>query len=338
MTASRAAHWPRPAGFGLVGVLVLSLGFVGVGPAVAAGAVGSVTTVPVQAASVSVPVAVQTGRTKPRAWVTAVLERQASGAVRVSVSSNARKVKITFRTAKNKKRSATIRVRAGQGSKYLPGGSNKVFVQARRTSKLRASRRVAAVEPAQTPPPTTPVGTTPPPTTTATQPTVWRDDADGNGTLDYVIDMESDGYYEAILIDDNVNGRFEIALVYAALTSGILFDQNEDGYFEIVGIDANRDTIMERVFYDADSDGYPEQQYLDLIGPDGVADTWVVSTASTGTQQENESANDMMVQHIVTMQQMRQLDPWSTGYIHYNSTPSLLRDGYSSSCLQCRRW
>lgn len=322
-----------------MGALMFSLGLVSVGPAVAAGALGGVTTVPVQAAraaAASMSVAVPTGTKKPRAWVTAVRQTPASGEVLVSVSSNARKVKITFRTAKNKKRSATIRVRAGQAAKSLPAGSHTVFAQAKSTSKLRASRKVAAVEPAQTP--STPVATTPPPTSTPSQPTVWREDMDGNGTLDYVIDMESDGYYEAILIDDNLNGRFEIALVYAALTSGILFDQNEDGYFEIAGIDTNRDTIMDRVFYDADSDGYPENQYLDLIGPDGVADTWVVTTATTGTQQANESANDMMVQHIVTMQQMRQLDPWSTGYIHYSSTPSLLRDGYSSSCLQCRRW
>ena len=63
---------------------------------------------------------------------------------------------------------------------------------------------------------------------------------------------------------------------------------------------------------------------VDSIGPDGLADTWV-DTRVTSRDAQDRAANDLMVQNIVALNQLRQLDPWSTAYIPYNPAPSLLR-------------
>jgi hypothetical protein len=102
-------------------------------------------------------------------------------------------------------------------------------------------------------------------------------------------------------------------------------DANQDGYFETVALDADRDGRPERLFYDGDRDGYPEWQSLDLVGPDALADTWVDARVPSGNLQQDRAANDLMVQNIVRLNQLRQLDPWSTGYIPYSAAPSLLR-------------
>jgi Zn-dependent metalloprotease len=81
-------------------------------------------------------------RKKPRAVVRGFSVTLPSGKVRVSVTSNAKKVKLIYRTAKNKKRTATIRLRAGAASKTLAKGSKKIYAQALATSRLRASLRI----------------------------------------------------------------------------------------------------------------------------------------------------------------------------------------------------
>ena len=90
-------------------------------------------------------------------------------------------------------------------------------------------------------------------------------------------------------------------------------------------MDADRDGHAERMYYDGDRDGYPEFQCLDAIGPDGLADTWFDTRVSSGNPQQDGAANDLMVQNIVALNQLRQLDPWSTAYIPYDPAPSLLR-------------
>ena len=88
--------------------------------------------------------------------------------------SNARKVTLTYRSAKNTKRTATIRLRRGWGQKTLAVGSHKIRAQARATSRLRASKVVLLQ--AKPPPVTvTPPATVTPPTlppVTETRPTV----------------------------------------------------------------------------------------------------------------------------------------------------------------------
>lgn len=138
-------------------------------------------------------------------------------------------------------------------------------------------------------------------------------------------DWDSDGRYEAVLFDDDRNGRFERIFLDAGITTGLIQDANQDGYFETVALDADRDGRPERLFYDGDRDGYPEWQCLDLVGPDALADTWVDTRVPSGNLQQDRAANDLMVQNIVRLNQLRQLDPWSTGYIPYSAAPSLLR-------------
>jgi hypothetical protein len=88
---------------------------------------------------------VQAVKKKPHATLTATAVVLASGKVRVSVSSNAKKVKLTYRTAKNKKRTATIKIRQGAGVRTLAKGSKNIRAAALKTAKLRASLKVRVV-------------------------------------------------------------------------------------------------------------------------------------------------------------------------------------------------
>ena len=97
---------------------------------------------------------------KPRASLTASYVTLPSGKIRVTVSSNAKKVKLTYRTAANKKRTATITIRKGTGAKTLPKGSKRIVAQAKATSKLRTGVKIR-VQP-YTPPVVTPPVVTPP--------------------------------------------------------------------------------------------------------------------------------------------------------------------------------
>ncbi len=76
---------------------------------------------------------------KPRALVAGTVRVLGSGKVRVSVTSNAKKVKVAYRTAKNKKRTATITIRKGKGARTLARGSKAIRAQAKATKKLKAS-------------------------------------------------------------------------------------------------------------------------------------------------------------------------------------------------------
>jgi Tol biopolymer transport system component len=90
----------------------------------------------------SQPLSVQAAKKKPRASLTAAAVVLASGKVRVSVTSNAKKVKLAYRTAKDKKRTAILKIRKGQGTKTLAKGAKITYAQAKATSKLRVSVKV----------------------------------------------------------------------------------------------------------------------------------------------------------------------------------------------------
>jgi hypothetical protein len=150
-------------------------------------------------------------------------------------------------------------------------------------------------------------------------------DADGNGTPDHQYDLDTDGRYELALFDADRNGRFEGIYMETDALSGLFLDQNGDSYFELLALDADRNGSTERVLLDADRDGYAELQCLDYVGPDGIADTWVDTRTTVTSSPGDQAANDLMVKNIVTLNQLRQLNPASTGYIPYNPAPSLLR-------------
>jgi hypothetical protein len=240
---------------------------------------------------------------KPRATVSGSVLRMPAGQLRVSVRSSARKVRLTWRTAAKRTRSATIRIRRGAGGATLRRGSSRVRARALATRRLRASAPVRL------------------------RPNPWRSDVDGNGTADYRYDGDGDGRYEMVLFDDDRNGRFETIFLDAGAMSGLFKDADGDGYLETVGLDADRDGRLERIFFDGDRDGYPEWQCLDLVGPDGLAETWVDARAPSGNPGQDRAAGELMVQNIVTLNQLRQLDPWSAGYVPYDPAPSLLRSG-----------
>ena len=243
------------------------------------------------------PAAAHTGR----ASITGTYMTLASGRVQVSVRSDAARVKLAYRTRTGRYRSKFVRVRDGEAAAVLAKGSRDVTARALRTSRLRASARVSM------------------------RPNPLLQDMDGNGTTDYQYDLDTDGRYELVLFDNDQNGRFEAVFLDAGVTTGVFRDHNDDGFFEFVAVDADRDGNAERMYYDGDRDGYPEFQCLDAIGPDGVADTWFDTRVSSGNPQQDGAANDLMVQNIVALNQLRQLDPWSTAYIPYDPAPSLLR-------------
>ncbi len=60
----------------------------------------------------------------------------------MKVASNARKVKLTYRTAQGKKRTRVIVIREGRGRKTLRSGSKRISAKTRATWRLRKSRRI----------------------------------------------------------------------------------------------------------------------------------------------------------------------------------------------------
>jgi len=223
-----------------------------------------------------------------------------TGRVHVAVASNAARVKLTYRNSDGRSRWRIVRIRGGKAAATLASGSRNLKARALATSRLRASGRVRL-----------------------RRNPVLRD-VDGNGIRESHYDLDTDGSYETVLFDDNGNGRFEIVYFDTSAGAALFKDQNEDGYFELTALDADRNGQAERLFYDGDRDGYAELECLDSIGPDGLADTWV-DTRVTSRDAQDRAANDLMVQNIVALNQLRQLDPWSTAYIPYDPAPSLLR-------------
>ena len=107
------------------------------------------------------PLAVATA-TKPKATVTTTYTTLRSGKVQVVVTSNAAKVQVKYRTAKNKKRALNRKLKRGRVTFTLPTGSKTITVRAKATSKLATSPWTPATPPAVAPPVVTPPVVTPP--------------------------------------------------------------------------------------------------------------------------------------------------------------------------------
>ncbi len=166
-------------------------------------------------------------------------------------------------------------------------------------------------------------------------------DIDGNGTQDYYFDTNADGYFESAVLDVNGNGVFETFYVEDTSAAMIFGDRNENGYIEWAGFDPTKTGRLAWMIQDSNEDGVAEQMAVDLVGNDGIAETWVKAanpsayTPPSLSSQQAREANDMMVRHIVTMQQLRQFDPWDTNwYVPNGQTPSLLLPG-TSPYRQC---
>lgn len=125
---------------GLVLLVLLVAGPV-VPPAQGASSAGTGPTAGTQTA-LTAPLVVDAA-VRRRATLTATAVTLASGRVRVSVRSNATKVRLTYRSAKHKKRTVTISIRRGEAARTLPRGSRRIHARTLATNGLRASRRIA---------------------------------------------------------------------------------------------------------------------------------------------------------------------------------------------------
>jgi hypothetical protein len=133
-------------------------------------------------------------------------------------------------------------------------------------------------------------------------------DRNGDGLFDEAwIDTNEDGRWDAVAYDYDGDSTFEWfrawsnvdgsqAWIYSDASYNYTFiDRDGNGRFETHYFDGNRDGRAEWVRIDANSDGH--------------ADSWVTVGAATSSggssATSNRAANDMMVQHIVTMNQLR---------------------------------
>ena len=108
-------------------------------PAAAGVAAPSTASVGATAAAIAAPGRLLPAAAKPAATVAGASALQKTGKVRLAVTSNAAKVAVKYRTAKNKKRTATIQIKKGKGAKTLAKGSRSIQVQAKATKKLAKS-------------------------------------------------------------------------------------------------------------------------------------------------------------------------------------------------------
>ena len=97
---------------------------------------------------------------KRAATLTVTYTIRADGKVVVQLTSNASKVQIKYRTAKNKKKSTTRKIKKGRLTVVLPAGSKKITARTKSTKKLAASPWILAALPA--PPVQNPTSPTPP--------------------------------------------------------------------------------------------------------------------------------------------------------------------------------
>ncbi len=103
-------------------------------PAMPAGAVQPSTAGATLATAVSAPsTAVLTATRKPRASLSATLGLSATGRPQVRATSNAKKIRVAYRTAKGAKRVVTKKLRKGRATVTLPTGARSIRVRARAT-------------------------------------------------------------------------------------------------------------------------------------------------------------------------------------------------------------
>ena len=161
-------------------------------------------------------------------------------------------------------------------------------------------------------------------------------DIDGNGTIDYWFDANADGRFEMAVLDTNGNGVFETFFIEGKTVQLIFGDRNENGLIEYLGVDSQKNGKVNWIVLDQDEDGVADLMAVDLVGSDGVADTWIDARSAGSytppglSADQMREANDRMVQQIVTMQQLRQFNPSDTNwYVPNGQTPSLLLPGTS---------
>lgn len=159
-------------------------------------------------------------RKKKRARISASSRRIADGRLVVTVRSNARKVRVTYRLPRHRHRAVTLRVRKKQAQTLLPQRATRVRARAKATHRLRASRRVSP--------------------RFVRAPHVWLADVDGDGIRDYVFDREADGRIDAVLFDDDRNGRYERLAVFGGRATVLAWDQDQNGYYETAIVDRER--------------------------------------------------------------------------------------------------
>lgn len=98
----------------------------------------SVTTQAAVVMSAAEPTVVQ----KARASILATFQLEASGKVRVTAASNAKRIRLNYHSAKEKRYAVTVTVHQGAAVKILPKGSTLIFARTLATSKLRESPKV----------------------------------------------------------------------------------------------------------------------------------------------------------------------------------------------------
>ena len=130
-------------------------------------------------------------------------------------------------------------------------------------------------------------------------------DRNGDGALDEVwFDRNEDGWWDATGYDGDGDRTFEWFRAWnnvdgsqgwvntTAVYLYTYFDKDGNGRFETHSYDQNRDGRAEWLMIDTNQDGH--------------ADTWTaIAAATTSVTASATAANDMMVQHIVTMNQLR---------------------------------
>ena len=100
-------------------------------------------------------------KARPRASLSYLAVRDGRGRLVVQLSSNAKKVTITYR--KGKARSKTVKLRRGVAQVTVPAGATRAKAKAKATKRLRASKKIALVPTLVTPKPTPPTPPTPTP-------------------------------------------------------------------------------------------------------------------------------------------------------------------------------
>ncbi len=105
-------------------------------------------------------------------------------------------------------------------------------------------------------------------------------DSSGDGVTDVIgADIDENGYFEGFIADFDRNGTFETTAS----------DSSGNGVVDIIAVDTDGDMVWDTVFSDVDENGMLDQ----LQGP------------AVTPQLNAQVLNDIMVTHIVTMQQLQ---------------------------------
>lgn len=122
------------------------------------------------------------------------------------------------------------------------------------------------------------------------------------------VDADRDGYVEGYLIDRWEDGIADVE-AYDSNLDGVLdlyaFDQNNDGRHDAIASDPNQNGRLNHFTLDTDFDGQYDLSLTDA-NENNVPDSQEV-VGQVYQRPADQSMNDMMVQHIVTMELLDQL-------------------------------